>query len=480
MNSPSESDATCSTDAHNSPSSKTGSNSASANNDSNNNINDTSETNSSSNRSSTMITSPKSNRFVSSTTTNPKQQEEQQDNHSSFMLSSPNAISEAVLAEAMKDCRRSRLSSSSSATSWNDNANMDMDDTTHNCLSSNGINCTQATIDDDGNITSNCHDQYNDQQQNTIDSAHVSTNINGNVNLLTARSDRLENDYSRKKQKTTHGEKGNCSNTYSNNTKTSSIEEAIEQINQIRCKSKKKKKNNKNNINKNDDDYDVVNSSEMEHVLEKTKQIVYAQLDCIIQSGLGSFHKNDSLKRELIQAKELCESRKREIQRLKVSEVDTRASLSNLLQAVEASKSNARDSSRAAQTEARLRGEISSIRSERDVVLGTNAEIKRRTNLLEEEVKMLKSRVARLTQEKIKIERESRAALGLARSMDSHVASDVEFYRRKVSDLNDHLHSKNATISELKHQVNSYKREMERSLSQNRLAQIRRSESRKR
>jgi len=96
------------------------------------------------------------------------------------------------------------------------------------------------------------------------------------------------------------------------------------------------------------------------------------------------------------------------------------------------SKSNARDASRAAQTEARLRSEIASMRSERDVALGTNAEMKRKSNLLEEEVRMLKSRVARLTQDKIKIERESRAALGLARSMDSHVASDVEFYRRKV------------------------------------------------
>lgn len=62
-----------------------------------------------------------------------------------------------------------------------------------------------------------------------------------------------------------------------------------------------------------------------------------------------------------------------------------------------------------------------------------NSEMKRKMNLLEEEVRMLKSRVAKLTQDKIKMERESRAALSMARSMDSHVASDVEFYRRKVS-----------------------------------------------
>ena len=142
--------------------------------------------------------------------------------------------------------------------------------------------------------------------------------------------------------------------------------------------------------------------------------------------------------------------------------------------------------------------------------MGTNAELKRRSNLLEEEVRMLKARVGRLTQDKIKIERESRAALGLARSMDNHVASDVDFYRRKVwifvilfgfyedntiihvvihsfhttlfrqvADLNDHLQSKNNIISDLKGEVESYKRDVERSLSQNRLAQIRRGKSRK-
>jgi chromosome segregation ATPase len=103
-----------------------------------------------------------------------------------------------------------------------------------------------------------------------------------------------------------------------------------------------------------------------------------------------------------------------------------------LLKAVEASKSSARDAARAAQTEARLRGEVSDLRTERDTVIGELAEARRKVGLMEEEVRLLKSRIAKLTQEKIKVERDARAALSLARSMDSHAADDVEYYKRRV------------------------------------------------
>ena len=86
-----------------------------------------------------------------------------------------------------------------------------------------------------------------------------------------------------------------------------------------------------------------------------------------------------------------------------------------MLKAVEASKTSARDVSRTAQTEARLRGEVSNLRCERDTVIGECAESNRRKSLLQEEVRLLKVRVGRLTQEKIKVERDSRAALSLVR-----------------------------------------------------------------
>ena len=149
----------------------------------------------------------------------------------------------------------------------------------------------------------------------------------------------------------------------------------------------------------------------------------------------------------------------------------------NLLKAVESSKSSARDASRAAQIEARLRSEVSNARIERDTISSEYSESKRKTGLLQEEVRLLRTRIVRLTQEKIKVERDSRAALSLARSMDTHAASDVDYYKRKVSDLNDHLQAKADIVTELKHQVDEYKRQMQRSISQNRLAQLRSDEA---
>ena len=56
---------------------------------------------------------------------------------------------------------------------------------------------------------------------------------------------------------------------------------------------------------------------------------------------------------------------------------------------------------------------------------------------------------------------------------ESYIIHQSLNFEIQVSDLNDHLQSKTAEITELKHQVHEYRRQMERSISQNRLAQIR-------
>ncbi len=175
--------------------------------------------------------------------------------HSTYHPSSPNAISEAALAQAIKDHKKSR-------SSWNDTTDLER---------SNEI----ATV-----------------AMNSLERNH-------------------------KKQKTNHND---------NSHNTSNNDGALKQINNI-WKSTESNDDDSANSLSNDNEVNF-NSSFLQNALEKTKQIAYQQLDSIIKSGLEIFHKNDVLKRELAQAKELSESRNREIQRLKASEVDTRASLS--------------------------------------------------------------------------------------------------------------------------------------------------------
>lgn len=100
---------------------------------------------------------------------------------------------------------------------------------------------------------------------------------------------------------------------------------------------------------------------------------------------------------------------------------------------METSKSDARDASRAVQMEARLRADLSVLRSERDEALSSAFEFKRKVALLDEELRLTKAKLIRVGQEKVKLERDSRAAISLARSLDNNSSADVDFYKRKVS-----------------------------------------------
>lgn len=88
--------------------------------------------------------------------------------------------------------------------------------------------------------------------------------------------------------------------------------------------------------------------------------------------------------------------------------------------------------SRVASVEARLRKEASILRSERDEAMADASESKRKSSLLQEEVRMVKAKLGRVTKENIKMQNDARSAISLARSLDSHASSDSDFYKRKV------------------------------------------------
>jgi len=121
--------------------------------------------------------------------------------------------------------------------------------------------------------------------------------------------------------------------------------------------------------------------------------------------------------------------------------------LQNLLRAVESSKAEARDSSRSAQVEARLRTDINSLRDERDRAVTEGSDNRRKLSLLEEELRLTKSKLSRVMQEKISMERDSRAAISLARSLDNNNSNDMNYYKRKVSELSDKLQTQQDLIS---------------------------------
>lgn len=187
--------------------------------------------------------------------------------------------------------------------------------------------------------------------------------------------------------------------------------------------------------------------------VESTLRLLVGEVDRFLELGLAAFGELDSTTRQLNQSKELADTKSREAQRLQTSEEQSRASLSTLLRAVETSKAEARDSSRSAQVEARLRTELNSLRDDRDKAISELSDFRRKQSLLEEEVRLTKSKLTRVMQEKNAMERDSRAAISLARSLDNNNSNDLNYYKRKVGELSDKLQASNDTIAKQSHTI---------------------------
>lgn len=145
----------------------------------------------------------------------------------------------------------------------------------------------------------------------------------------------------------------------------------------------------------------------------------------------------------------------------------------NLLRSVESAKSDARAASRRIQAETRLRSECTTLRTERDTAYADAAESKRRATLAEEEARTARAQLSRCQRDKAQMERDSRAALSLARTLDSHTSSDSAYYKRQMAALNEQVQKLHATVTEQNHTINELRRQRERSMSQNQLSQLR-------
>lgn len=231
--------------------------------------------------------------------------------------------------------------------------------------------------------------------------------------------------------------------------------------------------------------------------LAEMLRLLVGELDSLMHCGLGAFYDLDTTTRQLAQSREFADTSWREAQRLQSVDEQSRASLSvsghslvcdvccfccrpsksslivcngnpspeqqSLLRAVGSSKAEARDNSRSAQVEARLRTNISSFRDERDNALIELSDYRRKQSLLEEELRMTKANLSRITQEKIGMERDSRAAIFLARSLDNNNSNDMNYYKRKVGELSGKLQSQQDVIMKLNNTIAELRGQSERS-----------------
>ena len=124
--------------------------------------------------------------------------------------------------------------------------------------------------------------------------------------------------------------------------------------------------------------------------------------------------------------------------------------------------------------EAQLRADVSVYKRQRDEAQSAADESARKVTLLQDELHQNKTKLARVTQEKMKMDRDQRVALSIAKSLDSSAAgADVDYYKRKVSELSGNLQSMYTTLAEKDRQLENLRNQLERNMSQNSLAQWR-------
>jgi hypothetical protein len=85
-----------------------------------------------------------------------------------------------------------------------------------------------------------------------------------------------------------------------------------------------------------------------------------------------------------------------------------------------------------------MRADLLHMTSKRDQALGDLAESQRRLKLVEDELSQTKTKLSKVQQEKMQVERDQRATLSLAKSLQGNVHSDVDYYKRKVCTIEYH------------------------------------------
>ncbi|CAB9520631.1 expressed unknown protein [Seminavis robusta] len=225
--------------------------------------------------------------------------------------------------------------------------------------------------------------------------------------------------------------------------------------------------------NNEEDDAEAVDLHQhFEEAYQATLSLIVEQLDSITQEGMQAFRQLAQVKRELTLSKDLVDSKERELKRLRDNEAHQRSTIENLVRALGKTKRDANDASKAAMVESQLRSEIQSLMTAKDKAVEDANESKRKHELLQGDLEQTKTKLAKVEQDKVKLERDRNATMTWARSVDNHVNSDSDFYKRKVSEQNIQIQSLNAVVHEKTCQIEDLRRQLDRSRSTNRLAQL--------
>ena len=156
-----------------------------------------------------------------------------------------------------------------------------------------------------------------------------------------------------------------------------------------------------------------------------TFQLVGDMVDAIVQDGLHAYHQLDQTKEQVAVLKETVNTKVKELERLRETDANHRKTIENLWRAIGKTKTDTQAASQDALVETQLRSQLAEMtrRTEQAVTSAEMAQQKRQA--VDDELSRMKAKVAQL-------ERDQRAVSSWAKSVDHHVSSDTDFYKRKV------------------------------------------------
>jgi predicted RNase H-like nuclease (RuvC/YqgF family) len=106
-----------------------------------------------------------------------------------------------------------------------------------------------------------------------------------------------------------------------------------------------------------------------------------------------------------------------------------------------------------------LRAELNAAIHQRDEGLALAAEHRRTIDLLQQDLRDLKIKLSRATQEKMKIEREYQSTQRLNLSQANNERMDADYYKRKSTELNNRVQSLQIALSEKDRQLTELRHE---------------------
>ena len=156
-----------------------------------------------------------------------------------------------------------------------------------------------------------------------------------------------------------------------------------------------------------------------------TFQLVGDMVDAIVQDGLHAYHQLDQTNSNMALLQETIQAKDNELARLRDTDANHRQTIQNLLRALAKTKTEVIDASQNALMETQLRSQVTEMTQSTELAVATSKEEQNKRKALEGELAQTKAKL-------VQLERDRRAVSSWAKSVDQHVSSDTDFYKRKV------------------------------------------------